>query len=271
MNHAWLIITHGEFEILKLLVEGLDYANNDIYIHFDKKVKHIPKIKTINSRLFILKNRIDVRWGHVSQIKTELLLFKEAAKNGPYSYYHLISGVHLPLKPMQMIQDYFKSINGYSALSDFEEPDSYEVNLKMRRYNCFLKNFASHNQFIKESSQFLWKAAIALQRVFRITRNDSRVYYKARNWVSLTEEAVLFILSREKQILHDYRFSFCGDEFFVPSLLMDSPLKNRIIASDCLLLCQMIQANAKCFPLSERQTLADSKFLFARKFTSKSE
>ena len=39
-RHAYLIMTHGNFEILKLQLEMLDDSRNDIYIHVDKKVKN---------------------------------------------------------------------------------------------------------------------------------------------------------------------------------------------------------------------------------------
>ena len=41
--------------------------------------------------------RIKIRWGGFSQIKCELLLLKAAYKKN-YDYYHLLSGVDLPLK-----------------------------------------------------------------------------------------------------------------------------------------------------------------------------
>ena len=41
-KHAYLIIVHNEFEILKLLVKTLDDARNNIYIHFDAKCKDLP-------------------------------------------------------------------------------------------------------------------------------------------------------------------------------------------------------------------------------------
>lgn len=38
-KHAYLIIAHNEFELLKLLVSQIDDVRNDIYIHIDKKVR----------------------------------------------------------------------------------------------------------------------------------------------------------------------------------------------------------------------------------------
>ena len=45
MKHAYLIIAHHEFEILKKLVQAIDDERNDIYIHFDKKMFPIQTSK----------------------------------------------------------------------------------------------------------------------------------------------------------------------------------------------------------------------------------
>ena len=44
------------------------------------------------ARLFVLAQRADVRWGNLSQIKAQYVLFEEALKHGPDAYYHLLSG-----------------------------------------------------------------------------------------------------------------------------------------------------------------------------------
>lgn len=46
MKHAYLIITHSEFEILSRLLQALDDERNDIYIHFDRKLKKCPVCHT---------------------------------------------------------------------------------------------------------------------------------------------------------------------------------------------------------------------------------
>lgn len=61
-KHAFLILAHNEFEVLKLLVEALDDPHNDIFIHFDAKVKELPELKTQRAGLKILTHRHDVRW-----------------------------------------------------------------------------------------------------------------------------------------------------------------------------------------------------------------
>ena len=269
MKHAYLIIAHNEFEVLRLLISALDDSHNDIYVHIDKKVKNLPKLQTSKSKLFVLNKRIDVRWGHNSQIKTEMLLFETALKNGPYKYYHLISGTHLPLATQEEICRFFEELNAAAVFSALTKDTEYQETLKMHRINLFLRNYASHNKLLSSVSQFLWKSFIAVQRELHITINNGIDFYKAANWVCLSEDAVHYLVEKKKHILKTYRYTLCGDEFFVPTELMSSPFKDRIINSDKLLKQEMLRANTRTYSISELEELKGSGCLFARKFTTK--
>lgn len=267
MRHAYLIIAHNEFEVLNLLVSKLDDERNDIYVHFDRKLKTLPQLRVSKSRLFVLEDRVDVRWGNVSQIKCEMVLFEKALENAPYDYYHLISGTHLPLMDNDAIDGFFKKEDGRSVVTGMVKDIEYQETLKMRRINLFTRNYASHKQLLSRCSQFLWKSFIALQRVLNIRINKSASFYKASNWASLTEDAVRLIVERKKLIFRKYRFSLCGDEFFVPTELMDSPLRGKVVNNDLLLKQEMQRANPRVYHLIELDELKQSGCVFARKFT----
>ena len=269
MTHAWLIIAHNEFGILQRLVSALDAPECDIYIHIDRKVHSLPDIRAERSRLTFLQDRVDVRWGAVSQIRCEYALFEAAAANGPYDYYHIISGTTLPLKPPSGIEAYFEILAGKSVFSGLCQDLPYQETLKVRRYNMFLRDYASPNAFRRRCSQFLWKSAIAIQRVLGIEANRGKAFYKASNWVSLTDEAVRYLLARKKEILKTYRYSFCGDEFFAPSELMASPLKDTLINDERYLLHSISRSNASIYRLDDYDALCGTDYLFARKFTEK--
>lgn len=101
----------------------LDDSRNDIYLHLDKKWKlnlldvYIPK----RAKLFFMKKRMDIRWGDISLIKLEFKLFQMAYENGPYLYYHLLSGVDLPIKSQDYIHEFFKEIMVKSLLVSLKE------------------------------------------------------------------------------------------------------------------------------------------------------
>ena len=105
MKHAFLIMAHGSLPLLRVLLSMLDDERNDIFLHIDRKSDMLDGAEPLvlsKARLFVLEQRVDVRWGNLSQIKAEYVLFEEALKHGPYAYYHLLSGQDLPIKS----QDY---------------------------------------------------------------------------------------------------------------------------------------------------------------------
>jgi hypothetical protein len=268
MKHAYLIIAHNEFDVLQKLLSALDDIRNDIYLHVDKKVATFPKFKTRFSKLIVLEKRINVRWGHVSQIKCEYRLFEEAFKHGGYAYYHLISGVHLPLYSQDYIHDFFdQAIRDCSQFFSPLPVREVEVNDKLRRYNFFMKRFNHKSKTLRRLIQKMWWGAILYQNRFPPLRNCSQSFIKASNWVSLTEEAVGYLLSVKKIVLKKYRFTRCADEFFVPSELINSTKEWNICFEKRLLKHEIGTANAGTFTLCDFDTLMDSKCLFARKFS----
>ena len=267
MKHAWLIMAHNEFEVLRLLLEALDDDCNDIYVHLDRKVKEMPELATVRSRLTML-HAVDVRWGTVSQLRAEFLLFETARQSGDYAYYHLISGTHLPLKSVREIEDFFERADGCSLLTGLRKDEFYQETLKMHRIHFFLKHYADARPFIRRLSQYAWRACIALQKALHITVHKEDAFYKASQWLSLTDDAVRYLVARKKRILRKYRFSFCGDEFFVPSELLASPLKEKVRNCEVLLKQEIGRAHPGIYALSEWDSLKDSDYLFARKFTS---
>ncbi|MHA7608272.1 beta-1,6-N-acetylglucosaminyltransferase [Elizabethkingia meningoseptica] len=267
IKHAYLVIAHHEFEVLNLLIHALDNPYNDIYIHFDRKTKELPLLKCVDSNLYILDDRIDIRWGHISQIEAEYLLFDFAYKNKEeYSRYHLISGTHFPLKSQAQIRAFFEKYNDKEVLS-FIHTDDYEINMKLGRYNFFIKNYKNKSLIPRRISQFLWHLLLKLQYVFGIKKREPKVTIKANNWVSLTPKAVALVIKEKMKILKEFRWSFCGDEYFVPYLLENNTPQYKIKNSEKLLYNEFINGNPRILSDRDYTFLIQSEYLFARKFS----
>lgn len=269
MRHAYLIIAHRDFDVLKLLISSLDDERNDIYVHIDKKVKILPDIKAEKSILYILPDRVDVRWGNYSQIESEYALWESAMKNGPYEFYHLISGTHLPLKSQDEIHAYFAELCEKSIFSNLvkREGDYQEV-LKLHRLNVCTRTHASSKVWLSTLSQFIWKSFLALQRWMKITVNDGVQFYWANNWCSLSQEAVAYLVENKGKVHKRYRWSFCGDEWFAPTELMNSALRDEIISIPYLY-NTIGRNNASELNESDITVLESGDYCFARKFSSK--
>lgn len=266
MKHAWLIIAHNEFEILQLLVSALDDPDNDIFVHIDKKVRELPSIHTKKSRLVILQERLDVRWGDPSQIACELLLMRTACNCGPYSRYHIISGTHLPLKSMEYIHSYFEDHDGQELMHLWDR-DERDIGNKLQRYNLFVRGFTDPSPLVRRISQFLWASLQVIQKRLKIRRFRDEKFIKSDNWLSLTEGAVKYLIENESLIRKKYRYSYCGDEYFVATELNHAG-QFKIVDTYQLLKVSFIQYNPKVYTMEDYGALADSDCLFARKFSS---
>ena len=112
-KHAYLIMAHNEFDMLRRLLKELDDPRNDIYLHIDKKAKgfdfNILRNSVKHSQLILIPG-MNIYWGTISQVKCELRLMQAAAK-GQYHYYHLLSGSDFPLKSQDYIHEYLATGN----------------------------------------------------------------------------------------------------------------------------------------------------------------
>ena len=146
MRHAFLILAHNEFQILKILLSMLDDGRNDIYLHIDKKVVLGPLeqdlFRLAKARLFVLEQRLDVRWGDISVVKAELLLLETASMKGPYDYYHLLSGVDLPIKSQDYIHRFFEKNKGYEFVPySCGEANLKDLERKVFKYHLFCRYY----------------------------------------------------------------------------------------------------------------------------------
>lgn len=264
MKHAYLIMAHNQFLTLQELIRVLDDERNDIYVHFDKKVKTLPDLQASRSRLVIVKERVNVIWGDVSQIRAEYALYKAAFSPGTYSYYHLISGVHFPLISNDGLHRWFDECQGACILR--EEPvTEKEIHIRFGKYHFFLKHLISRNKFVNKAYHLGWRVVLKLQKIFGITRDVSFIKGKASQWCSLSEEAVSILLANEKNSLKRFRRSFCCDEFFVRSLLEGTAIPIRY--DDRILYVDFVHTTPRYFTEADYPVLAASGALFFRKMS----
>ena len=275
MKHAFLILAHNEFEILRLLVSRLDDSRNDIFIHFDRKVATLPNLEVKNAGLTVLEDRKDVRWGGFSMMEAEYALFEAAAAKGPYQYYHLLSGVDLPLKSQEYIHRFFDAHDGKEFIGYTWTQMPKEFVRKMRRWHLFPEKFKSRDFVLRA----LRAGFIRFQEVFGIIRNKDVDFKKGSQWVSVTDGMVRFMLDHKEWVHKTFRNTFSPDELVVQTLCWMSPFKGNIfnIADDGAGCMRAIgwrenpgssEMVLKDWTAEDYDLLKYSPALFARKFNS---
>ncbi|HIC8756694.1 beta-1,6-N-acetylglucosaminyltransferase [Elizabethkingia anophelis] len=274
MKHAYLILAHNEYPILERLIKAIDDPRNDIYIHFDGKVKDLPKLETVYSDLFIVENRIDVRWGDVSVIEAEYLLFEEALKKGGYDYYHLLSGVDMPLKSQNRIHAFFDMHRGKEFIGFYQYPINEEIDRKMNRIHLFPKDFRPASGVLSFTKKLIRFGGLKIQYITGYRRNKSITFKKGTQWVSLTEDFIKYVVERKTKVLNIYKNTFCSDEVFLQTLCWSSDFKNNLFNSEneglgCMRMIGWRDGVLYDWENKDYESLMQSEFLFARKFNSK--
>lgn len=114
LKQAVLIIVHKNTYVLEKNLQLLDSPYIDIFIHVDKKCSDFKynfyKSLVKYSTIIYVKPRLSVYWASFSQVKVELLLLEAASKYSQYSYFHLISGQDLLMKPVSDLISYFRRL-----------------------------------------------------------------------------------------------------------------------------------------------------------------
>lgn len=150
MKHAYLIIAHNEYPVLRALLSMLDDERNDIYLHIDQRAaelyEKIYPLQMQRAGLHILSARNKVYWGDLSQVETEYLLLETASAKESYSYYHLLSGTDLPIQTQDYIHSFFQ-INAGKEFVEYWFGNRHQKDLKRKisRYYFFTKHLKRNN------------------------------------------------------------------------------------------------------------------------------
>lgn len=266
-QHAYLIIAHNEWEILQCLLDAIDDERNDIFVHIDAKVKLRPNLSVKKSSLFILENRIDVRWGDFSVVEAEYTLFECAYKKNEYAYYHLLSGVDLPIKSQDYIHQYCNAHQGKEFIG-FAHASEKELRWRTQHYFLYPKQFKSSNVFIRA----IRKIAIGIQDVIGYKRTNLTIR-KGSQWCSLTHSFVEYLLTNKELIYQTFHHTYCSDELFVQTLCWNSEFRENVYDKEdefdgCKRMIKWENGELKEFVYEDLSMMAKSERWFARKFTS---
>lgn len=272
-KHAYLIMAHTQPELLMDLLRLLDDARNDLYIHIDQKSEGFAEevlAAAVTEAAVHFTERTDVKWGSYSQIHCELVLLKEAVKT-EHSYYHLLSGMDLPIKTQEEIHRFFEAYEGMEFVDEDQEKIS-EAALDRVRY--------AHPLFGRQGSlsDLLGAALVKLQKslgIDRIKGYEPVVFQKGRNWFSITHGLATEVLKREAWIREVFGQAVCADELFLQTVARNSAFADRICnrvthpeIPDTRLIdwARGTNNNPYIFRNADYEELMRSDGLFARKF-----
>lgn len=273
-RHAYLILVHNCPRLLQVLIDMIDDERNDIYIHVDAKadMNQFASIHARKSKIVYTK-RVKVYYANISFVEAEYVLLETAKKCGPYLYYHLLSGIDLPLKTQDYIHHLLdevyrgKEFVGYSP----KEPVNYRV-----RYFYFFDKYFRGNPKIVKALDKTRNNLIRLQKRMRIWRHRRFKFYKGATWFTITDELLEYLLTQKKLVKKLYWKTVWPDESFIQTLIINTPFYDRLYDKvdenkGCLRLIDWerrpISSSPYVWKSEDWELLTSNDRLFARKFS----
>lgn len=220
-------MAHDEPQMLQKLIDEIDDERAHIFVHIDRKAPFDGSALTSKrSRLTVLPQRIDGRWGDYSLVEIELALLQTALDAGDYRRLHLLSGMDMLVAPIDRIiaESHANPTTEYIAIA----PDDTPAELRWRSQHRFLfpRQFQSSNIAIRTLRR-LWalvQSATGYQRCpLQVT--------KGSQWWSITDSFARYILKNRSSIEYWFRATYCPDEMVFQTLCINSEFGRNLHCS----------------------------------------
>ncbi|MBU3016148.1 beta-1,6-N-acetylglucosaminyltransferase [Paraglaciecola agarilytica] len=203
-----------------------------VFLHVDLKsdISQFNELFGFDNVIFI-SDRVDVTWGGFSQIRVALNLMNEI-RFSDYDYVSFISGDDVFYQSVNNFQSFLKLHNGmefigFERASDGSFPD-YSQRVKYKFPSFFLKKRPNlFNRLIKK----IYLETLPVNSWARKKDLSIDKYYKGSNWFTITKELSSYILKLaevDNSLLATFQNSYCADELFFQSIVMNSDFKNSI-------------------------------------------
>jgi len=226
MKIGYCIICHRNTNILRTTIEILWQGNNDIYLHVDKKA-NIEDFYEYTNKVHFMKHRIDITWASFSQIQATLAILSEVSRK-KYDYVCLLSGDCLPLKNSEEIKGFLSKNKGKEYIGIQKKPDNLELenNIKYEHSNLYLKR----RKNVFQSIMFKIQRHIEPPKINPGYKSLPQLY-KGANWFCLSGELCNYILKYlqyNQWYSKAFEKSFCADEVFFQTIIMNSKYRDKI-------------------------------------------
>ena len=234
-KHAFLIGAYKSPEYLKSLVESLRGERSNVYIHinplfisefeaFISYYKNSDDVKIINTQ--------KVRWGGVTFLNSIIDLMNLALKDKNNSYFHLLTGQDILIKPLSKLYEFFDTHYGEEFIDCGQDlikqkGKGYLTGLNRSQY-YHLFDFLNYrgNRLHRQLEKYFVKTQMALHLNRKWPFPN---YYKGLGWFSFTREAVLEIVNYIQKHRNVVNYTFAPDEVIFQSIILNSDKNYKVV------------------------------------------
>ena len=272
---AIIILAHKDFAHVTALTKLLT-SHFEILIHIDKQAHISPDEKkaliTAGARCFSFRA---VHWGAWSVAEVSFLMLKEALKIPEITYVHFISGQDWPLQDISSIKDFYEHTNkiymSYKPANTVKK--SGEPIIWWQKYYFDYDRINRKTLFGK----IFHRVSLVIQTLLRVNKfkhlGVNFPLYAGLQWVDLPRDAAEYLVNymdTHSNIKKMFATGFCSDEFWMPTILVNSHFKGRIEQNNHRYI-QFEQRNGS-FPaildMHDYTAIDQGNYHFGRKFAS---
>lgn len=275
MKMAIVIQCHTNSRQINSIIDYFDANLIDIYIHVDKKSNIFGEIKQ-KSNVYMIEDRIDVKWGDFSQVKATLIAFRCIRKsNIKYNYVHLISGQDYPIKNNDEFRNFFKD-NHTEFIEATSLPASFLSKNGVDRYKVYYPSWIIDRptNIFKRILRIIYREFVLITKIFeRQNELVDKIYYGSQ-WFSITFECMNYILEKVERDLNLTQFfnnSIYSDEMFFQTIILNSPFAKNVVSKNLRYIdWSEKKASPKTLTCEDIKSILQTDNFFARKIDDKS-
>lgn len=226
MKHIYGVLCHEDSKVLEMFMKMS--KENEIIMHIDKK-SDLDKFNKYNlGNVTFVKNRMYSKWGNIGFIKATLNILKEANLRD-FDYISIVSGQCLLIKSKEEIEDILKKNNGKEFIGIDKNPKMSELDDRVKyEYPELFYKSKEKNYLLKIKKRIQVKL-----KLFKKNINYDKLpkLYRGCNWFTLSKECVKYIceyVEQNPEFLEAFEKSFCSDEIFFQTIIMNSKFKENI-------------------------------------------
>lgn len=269
-------MAYNNADQLKKLISLLDDERNDIFLHLDAD----SKINEIDFSPFVKKSKlyktdnVSVKWAHYSEVEAQNRLLKDALSKGRYKYYHLLSGMDLPIKTQDEIHAFFDDKDKeFIAIKAIETA----YNLNHVKYSYPLLNCKKFKK--RKALKVLEKVLVAIQKVFGVNRVKKYQragwhFYDGWLWFSITDDFARLLIEKEEDVKAIFCKAKAADEMVLQTIAMNCGYKDCFydingFRNGSMRYIDWGRGKPYVFREGDFEDLIASPYMFARKFDEK--
>ncbi len=266
MRIAFVVLVHKNPEQVERLIKKMAHPAFDFYVHVDAKnqIADFESLAKLDG-VFLVKNRVNVRWGGYNIVEAILQSIQQAFDAvREYDFVSVISGQDYPLVSNNALYSFFQAHPGRNFLQ-FEEPPGPWWKHAITRIQLYhLTNLGFPGKY---------KVQWVINKL--LPRRKFPFSYKlyggpGGGWWTLSTDCARYVLdfiNQNRRFRRFVHFTWAPDEFLVHTIVMNSPYSKFVENNN---LYYMDWSESEFHPTTLKtadfETLQASGKLLARKF-----